>query len=76
MAAYTYQDFRKVLERIGFELVRQHGHETWRKVESGVVFRVTLSHQHHRDIPRPLFRKILKQAGIDDEEAFMRILHS
>ena len=75
MATYTYNDFRKVLERSGFELVRQHGHETWRKVQDNVVYRVTLSHQYSHDIPLPLFRKMLKQAGIEDEEVFARILH-
>ena len=33
MTAYTYDDFRRVLERLGFELVRRRGHETWRKVQ-------------------------------------------
>jgi predicted RNA binding protein YcfA (HicA-like mRNA interferase family) len=76
MAAYSYNDFRKVLERLGFELIRQHDHETWRKIENNVVYRVTLSHQSGRDIPRPLFRKMLKQAGVKDEESFTRILKS
>jgi predicted RNA binding protein YcfA (HicA-like mRNA interferase family) len=74
MATYTYNEFRKVLERLGFELIRQRDHGTWRKIENNVVYRVTLSHQSGRDIPRPLFRKMLKQAGIADEEAFARIL--
>jgi len=74
MATYTYDDFRRVLERLSFQLVRQPGHETWRKVQGNVVYRVTLSHQHGRDIPRPLFRKMLKQAGIEDEEEFALIL--
>ena len=76
MAAHAYDDFRRVLERLGFELVRRRGHETWRKVQGAVVYRVTLSHQHGRDIPRPLFRKMLKQAGIADEAEFARILRA
>ena len=76
MAVYTYRDFRDVLERLGFKLMRQRGHETWRKVQGEVVFRVTLSHQHGRDIPRPLFQKMLKQAGIESEEEFARILRA
>ncbi|MBI5563334.1 MAG: type II toxin-antitoxin system HicA family toxin [Chloroflexi bacterium] len=75
MATYTYNDFRKVLERLGFELVRQRDHETWRKIEGRLIWRVTLSHQHRRDIPRPLFRKMLKQANLADEETFARSLH-
>jgi len=74
MATYTYDDFRRVLERLGFELMRRRGHETWRKVQDDAVYRVTLSHQHGRDIPRPLFRKMLKQAGLKDEGEFVRIL--
>ena len=74
MAAYTYNDFRRALEQLGFELIRKRDHETWRKIQGHVVYRVTLSHQHGRDIPRPLFRKMLKQAGIVNEEEFARIL--
>ena len=76
MPVYTYSDFRKVLERLGFEMVRRRGHETWRKAQGGEIYRVTLSHQHGRDISRPLFRKMLKQAGIADEDEFARILRS
>ena len=76
MPVYTYSDFRKVLERLGFETVRQRGHETWRKAQGSEINRVTLSHQQGRDIPRPLFRKMLKQAGIVDEDQFARILRS
>ena len=76
MAIYTYSDFRKVLERLGFEMVRRRGHETWRKAQGSGIYRVTLSHQHGRDIPRPLFRKMLKQAGVADEDDFVRILRA
>ena len=74
MPVYTYSDFRKVLERLGFEMVRRRGHETWRKAQGSEIYRVTLSHQHGRDIPRPLLRRMLKQAGIADEDEFARIL--
>lgn len=74
MAVYTFDQFRKVLSRLGFERVRSKKHETWRKVlENGVVLRVRISHRHGRDIPRWLFYEMLRQAGTD-EEGFRRLL--
>lgn len=68
MAAYTFDQFRKVLEKLGFEKVRSRKHETWRKVlPNGSVLRVRISHKHGRDIPRWLFYEMLRQAGIDEE---------
>jgi len=75
MAVYTYNDFRKVLARLGFELKRSRSHETWEKrLPNGRSLRVSVSHKHSKDIPRWLFRKMLKQAGIASEEEFVRIL--
>ena len=44
MPSYTYGEFRQVLQRIGFEIVRSRKHETWRKIlpdENILVVRVS-----------------------------------
>lgn len=69
MAKYTYDQFRKVLRGLGFELVRSAKHEVWQRVTSdGAVLRVVVSHQSSRNIPTWLFHLMLKQAGIDLEQ--------
>ncbi len=74
MASYTYDEFRLVLKRAGFENLRSGKHETWRKVlPNGTILRTRISHQHARDIPKWLFHEMLRQAGMDLEE-FTRIL--
>lgn len=68
MAAYTYSQFRRVLPKLGFKLIRSRKHETWEKVlKNGVVLQVRLSHKGKRDIPRGLFDELLRQAGIDEQ---------
>jgi len=74
MAIYTFNDFRKVLNRLGFEKLRSQKHETWRKIlPNGSILRVRISHQHKKDIPKWLFHEMLRQAGIDEEQ-FKEIL--
>ncbi len=69
MAVYSYNQFRQVLRKLGFEQVRIRKHETWEKViGNGVVLQVRLSHQGKRDIPRKLFYELLRQAGMDEEQ--------
>ena len=66
---YTYDQFRKVLQKLGFVLVRSRKHETWsKKDEKGMVYRVRISHQHAKDIPKWLFAAMLKQAGLTKDE--------
>jgi predicted RNA binding protein YcfA (HicA-like mRNA interferase family) len=66
MAVFTYKDFRKVLARLGFEMRRSRKHETWEKrLPDGRSHRVSISHKHGKDIPRTIFYKMLKQAGIE-----------
>lgn len=65
MAAYSYKNFRTVLGQQGFELIRSKKHETWRRVlADGTILRVSISHQGSKDIPQPLFRIMLRQAGL------------
>jgi len=65
----TYDDFRAVLKRIDFKLVRSKKHETWQKTLSdGSILQVRLSHQHGKDIPKSLFYKMLKQAQLTEED--------
>lgn len=76
MAVFTYDDFRKVLARLSFEMTRSRKHETWEKrLPDGRSHRVSIRHKHGKDIPRWLFHKMLEQAGIESEEEFVRILH-
>ena len=72
MASFTYNDFRVVLKRAGFEHIRSEKHETWRKfLPNGSILRVRISHRHKRDIPKWLFHKMLRQAGLTLEEFWM-----
>ena len=67
--AYTYDQFRHVLRKAGFQLIRSGKHEVWAKVEpDGTVYKVPISHQHGRDIPNWLFAKMLRQAGLSKDE--------
>jgi hypothetical protein len=48
---YTYDDFRAVLRKAGFAMMRSRKHETWRKkLDDG--------------IPARLLGKMLRQAGL------------
>jgi hypothetical protein len=61
MATATYREFRVVLQRSGFHLVRSTKHETWEKtLPTGEILLVRLSHQQARDIPTPLFHHMLR----------------
>ncbi len=74
MASFTFNQFREVLEKIGFEKIRSKKHETWRKIlPNGAILRIRISHKHQRDIPKWLFYEMLRQAGLD-EEHFTKIL--
>jgi hypothetical protein len=65
MASFTYDEFRAVLTRAGFEKLRSEKHETWRKIlPNGVILRIRISHRHKRDIPKWLFHEMLRQAGL------------
>ncbi|MCX5862577.1 MAG: type II toxin-antitoxin system HicA family toxin [Deltaproteobacteria bacterium] len=71
---YTYREFHQVLQQVGFKLVRSGKHETWIKEEDGFqVAMVRVSHQHGKDIPRPLFREMLRQAKLT-EAGFVKLL--
>ena len=65
----TYRDFRKILNKLDFDLARSTKHETWEKIcDDGNILRTSLSHQHGKYIPRPLFYRMLKQCGLTEEE--------
>jgi hypothetical protein len=69
MAIYSFNDFRSVLKKLGFEKIRSQKHETWRKVlVNNVILQVRISHQHKKDIPKWLFHEMLRQAGIDENQ--------
>ncbi len=70
----TYNDFRMVLKRINFKLVRSKKHETWQKIlPDGAILQIRLSHQHGKDIPKALVYKLLKQAQLTEED-FRKLL--
>jgi hypothetical protein len=69
MATYTYNDIRKVLRKVDFEIVRSKKHETWQKIlEDGTILQVRVSFQFNQDIYPALFSKMLKQAAIRKED--------
>jgi len=71
---FTYNEFRIVLKRLDFKLVRSKKHETWQKIlPNGTILQVRLSHQHSKEIPKALYYKMLKQAQITEED-FKRLL--
>jgi predicted RNA binding protein YcfA (HicA-like mRNA interferase family) len=72
--SHTYDQFRRVLSKLGFTVVRSKKHETWRKkLPNGREYTVRISHQHGKDIPQWLFAKMLRQAGLTRDE-FERLL--
>ncbi len=74
MASFTFDQFREVLGRIGFERIRSQKHETWRRIlPNSAILRVRISYKHQRDIPKWLFYEMLRQAGLDEEQ-FVKIL--
>lgn len=71
MPTATYGEFRVVLRRVGFRLVRSKKHETWEKtLPTGEILQVRVSHQQARDIPTPLFHQMLRQAQLTQTEFF------
>jgi hypothetical protein len=74
MPTTTYREFRVVLQRAGFRLVRTTKHETWEKtLPTGEILIVRLSHQMARDVPTPLFHQMLKQARLTQAEFFAQL---
>ncbi|MFQ5788141.1 MAG: type II toxin-antitoxin system HicA family toxin [Thermodesulfobacteriota bacterium] len=70
----TYDEFRRVLKKYNFSLVRSKKHETWQKIlPDKTILQVRLSHKHGKDIPKALFHKLLKQAQLMDED-FRKLL--
>ncbi|HLC43235.1 MAG TPA: hypothetical protein VJO34_16620 [Methylomirabilota bacterium] len=77
MPTATYREFRVVLQRGAFRLVRSKKHETWEKtLPGGEILQVRLSHQMSRDIPTPLFHTMLRQAGLSQAEFFTLLRQS
>jgi hypothetical protein len=71
MPTATYGEFRVVMRRVGFRLVRSKKHETWEKtLPTGEILQVRLSHQQGRDIPTPLFHQMLRQTQLTQTEFF------
>jgi len=66
---HTYDQFRRVLQKVGFTLLRSRKHETWvRILPDGTIKRIRISHQHGKDIPKSVFAEMLRQAGLTREE--------
>lgn len=55
MAVYSYNDFRKVLRKLGFQRTRSKKHEIWYRHTETADFKVGISHKRGEDIPRWLF---------------------
>ena len=68
MPTSSYDDFRRVLRKLGFILQRAKKHEWWvRRTPDGRTYRVPVSRKRHQDIPRLLFNRMLRQVGIDEQ---------
>ena len=62
---YTAREVLARLKRAGFEEVRQTGSHLILRHPDG---RLTFVAMHRRDVPTGTFRKILKPAGLSEEE--------
>jgi predicted RNA binding protein YcfA (HicA-like mRNA interferase family) len=62
---YTAREIVARLQRAGFIEVRQSGSHLFLKHPDG---RLTFVAMHRRDVPLGTFRKILKQAGLTEEQ--------
>jgi predicted RNA binding protein YcfA (HicA-like mRNA interferase family) len=70
MPSARADEFRRVAARLGFEKARQSGsHERWRHPDGRAA---TIPIHGGREIGPPLFFRILKQLGID-EQGFERL---
>lgn len=67
-----WNEYRKVIERNGFELVRSKKHETWVQYdEDARVLRQTrASHGNAEIADRRFFKELLKQAGKSEQHFF------
>lgn len=62
---YTPREIVSRLQRAGFAPVRQTGSHLFLRHSDG---RLTFVSMHRKDIPIGTFRKILKQAGLTEDE--------
>lgn len=71
----SWNDYRKVIGRNGFELVRSKKHETWIRYDAeGRIERQTrCSHGNAEIADRRFFRALLKQCG-KTEQHFYEVL--
>ena len=71
----TWNDYRKVIARNGFKLVRSKNHETWIRYDAeGRIERQTRASHGNAEIrDRRLFRALLKQCG-KTEQHFHNLL--
>ena len=65
------QELIRVLERVGFEFVRQNG--SHRTFENPLTERMVVVPVHPRELPRWLVKKIIKDAELSEEE-FRKLL--
>lgn len=65
-----WNDYRKVIVRNGFELVRSRKHETWIKYDTaGAVIRQTrASHGNAEIADHGFFKELLRQCGKTEVE--------
>lgn len=70
-----WNEYRKVIERNGFELVRSKKHETWVQYdEESRVLRQTRASHGNDEIPdRGMFKSLLRQCG-KTEKHFNEVL--
>jgi predicted RNA binding protein YcfA (HicA-like mRNA interferase family) len=67
----NYRDVVKGLKKLGFELQpkRATGHEQWRKVENGHLYKVTVS-KHIAPFGQDIIKSMARQAGVKKKDFY------
>jgi hypothetical protein len=67
-----WNEYRKVIDRNGFTLVRSAKHETWvlRDEEGSVIAHTTVSHGNGQIRDKAFFRALLKQCRKTEEHFY------
>ncbi|MDI6906419.1 MAG: type II toxin-antitoxin system HicA family toxin [Thermoanaerobacterales bacterium] len=70
----TFGQLKKFCEKNGWYLIRNTDHWYYEKVLSnGIVLRTRVSHSVGKEIPGHLWRKILKQLQVTEDEFYRNL---
>ena len=65
---FSYNDWSKALHNAGFIIKERKKHMVAIKATREKVYRVTISRQGSKEVPRGLHKEMLKQAGLTEKE--------